>query len=572
MRQFLQAGPVLSVMLTLSAMLSCSKSTDAHVDASAARQFDVFTPAATPDVAAPDAGVDARARDSSPPVTGGTTGSGGVAASGGGTGTGGVFPAGGTVGSGGATGKGGATGRGGTPGSGGALGSGGAKATGGVLETGGLVAMDGGPGVGGASGGTIGVDGATATGGTGTFPGSSALGAIPASLPAHMLVGVFASDNNETWMKQSGVKWDVRWVYLSGQHGQNWYNVWGYGSADGSWASDWFTQCDQQGFIPGIHLYNIGYGHDQGDAGLLTEIRDASFVTNYFTEWKALMQLAKKFGKPVIIVLEGDSFGMIEMLTKNDPTAAATIGSSGMADLSGLPDTIAGLGLAYLKIRSSVGATNVAIGPDVPAYAANGDILNGDNSDLQAHVDYQMKFFSPFGLGTNVTGDRFDFQASNPLSGDADYYRIVGGDSGRMWDASDAASVNSKSFNRYAEWLRLFNQASGRRWMLHQVPVGNSNMLNVDSDCGAPTDKCTPRTGYKDNRPEYFFNYDAPSSKTIRDQHLAKFADAGVIGLLFGAGDGGSTTPYNDTWTDGQLFLKSRAGAVLSAGGFGIAP
>jgi hypothetical protein len=183
-----------------------------------------------------------------------------------------------------------------------------------------------------------------------------------------------------------------------------------------------------------------------------------------------------------------------------------------------------------------------------------------------------MKFFQPFGLGTNATGDRFDFQASNPLSGDADYYRIVGGDNGRWWDASDTASVNSKSFNRYAEWLRQFNQASGRRWMLHQIPVGNSNMLNVDSDCGAPTDKCTPRTGYKDNRPEYFFNYDAPSSKTIRDQHLAKFADAGVIGLLFGAGDGGSTTPYNDTWTDGQLFLKSRAGAVISAGGFAIAP
>jgi hypothetical protein len=49
---------------------------------------------------------------------------------------------------------------------------------------------------------------------------------------------------------------------------------------------------------------------------------------------------------------------------------------------------------------------------------------------------------------------------------------------------------------------------------------------------------------------------------------LAKFADAGVIGLLFGAGDGGSTTPYNDTWTDGQLFLKSRTDALQSTGGF----
>ena len=457
-------------------------------------------------------------------------------------------------GSGGASGQGGAAG-----GHGGAAGGGG----------GGGGTGAGGSGAGGAGGAAAG--GATGTGGAAGTGGAPA-GSIPASLPAHMMWGVFAADNNETWMQQSGVKWDVRWIYLAGQSGNDWYNNWGYGAADGSFATSWFTTCDQQGFIPGIHLYNIGYGHDRGDSGLLTEIRTASFVASYFTEWKALLQKAKAFGKPVIIVLEGDSFGMIEGLVNNDPNAAAAVGSSGLADLAGLPDTVAGLGMAYLQIKKSVGASNVAIGPDVPAYAANGDILNGDNTPLQPHVDYQMSFFGPFGLLDNATGARFDFTASNPLSGDADYYRLVGGDAGRWWDASDTASVNSKSFNRYAEWLRLFNQASGRRWILHQVPVGNSNMLDVNSDCGSPTDTCTPRTGYKDNRPEYFLNTDAPSSTAIRDQHLAKFAAAGVIGLLFGAGDGGSTTPYNDTWTDGQLFLKSRVKALVTAGGVPIAP
>jgi hypothetical protein len=575
MYQLLRTGTILSVIFLATS--ACDKSTTSPVESGIKDKADTATTVGEPDASSHDATAIATggvAGSDGIVATGGVVGAGGASADAGSHGIGGATGTGGVLASGGLPGSGGRKSSGGAPGTGGLPGGGGSRSSGGAPGTGGMVAVDGGQSIDGGAGGTTGLDGAAAAGGTtsGTLPGSTAAGAIPASLPSRMMVGVFAPDNGETWMKQSGVKWDVRWVYLSGQHGQDWYNDWGYGSADGSWASDWFTQCDQQGFIPGIHLYNIGYGHDQGDAGLLTEIRNATFIANYFTEWKALMQLAKKFGKPVIIVLEGDSFGMIEMLTKNDPNAAATIGSSGMADLSGLPDTIAGLGMAYLKIRSSVGATNVAIGPDVPAYAANGDILNGDNSDLQAHVDYQMKFFQPFGLGANATGDRFDFQASNPLSGDADYYRIVGGDSGRWWDASDTASVNAKSFNRYAEWLRLFNQAAGRRWILHQIPVGNSNMLNVNSDCGAPTDKCTPRTGYKDNRPEYFFNYDAPSSKALRDQHLAKFADAGVIGLLFGAGDGGSTTPYNDTWTDGQLFLKSRVGAVLSAGGFAIAP
>src|SRR5205085_2804203 len=53
--------------------------------------------------------------------------------------------------------------------------------------------------------------------------------------------------------------------------------------------------------------------------------------------------------------------------------------------------------------------------------------------------------------------------------------------------------------------------------------------------------------------------------------HMAKFADDGVIALLFGAGAGGQSSYQNDNYTDGQLFMKSRAGAILSAGGVTLA-
>src|SRR5262249_6729620 len=155
-------------------------------------------------------------------------------------------------------------------------------------------------------------------------------------------------------------------------------------------------------------------GHDTGDSGILTEIQNATWTKEYFTEWKALMQRAKKFGKPVIIVLEGDSFGFLENLTKNDPTVSAAVESTGLPELAGLPNTVAGFGLAYLAIRKSVGAYNVAIGPDTPYYAAMGDIMNfppSDTEDLQPHVDFQWKFFGPLGAGKNATGDTFDFTA-----------------------------------------------------------------------------------------------------------------------------------------------------------------
>jgi hypothetical protein len=39
---------------------------------------------------------------------------------------------------------------------------------------------------------------------------------------------------------------------------------------------------------------------------------------------------------------------------------------------------------------------------------------------------------------------------------------------------------------------------------------------------------------------------------------------------LFGAGAGGQSSYQNDTYSDGQLFMKSRAGAFLKAGGLAI--
>jgi hypothetical protein len=153
----------------------------------------------------------------------------------------------------------------------------------------------------------------------------------------------------------------------------------------------------------------------------------------------------------------------------------------------------------------------------------------------------------------------FDFFGSCPLYTDA---AQADGDVGgyHWWDASDSASINSASFNRYAEWLRMMNIATGSRALLFQIPYGNSNSPN------------NATKGYKDNRAEYFFNYDSPSSEAVRNAHLKKFADAGVFALLFGGGEAGCATIQTDFWTDGQLFISSRVNRLLqdTNGGFRI--
>jgi hypothetical protein len=500
----------------------------------------------------------------------GGSGTGGTNATGGSSGsaTGGASATGGTATGGSAQGGSAGSATGGT--GGGAMGGTGARAGRGAGGSAGKgsAAGSGGTGMGGSgmagkgSGGTSGKGGSGGTGGTGGGAGTSGGGnvAVPAGLPSHFMIGWGAGSYDDKWAKNSGTAYDVQWTYLSGQHGQNWYNTWGGGASDGSWLDGMLSTIDGLGLIPGIHLYNMGYGHDGGDSGLLTEVQDATWTKNYFTEFKVMLQKIKSFGKPVIIVLEGDSFGMLSLLTKNDPSTKAAVASSGLAELADLPNTVAGFGQAFLALRKSVGVTNVAMGPDTPYYAANGDIMNfgpQDTDALQPHVDYQWSFFGALGVGENATGDRFDFSASCPRDADQDY-EMDGRD---KWDPSDTASVNKPSINRYAEWLRLYHVTSGRPWVLHQVPIGNSQMTDT------AWDKSKSRSGYKDILVEYLFQYEDPASADTRTAHVGQFVDAGVIAMLFGFSNDG-VQPTNDLWKDNQPFFNTHVKAFLDAGGY----
>lgn len=382
--------------------------------------------------------------------------------------------------------------------------------------------------------------------------GDQARGTIPSGLPARLTVGLFEGPG-ETWMRNSGVAWDVRYQYFT----KGWVNNWGWGSNDGSWGLGYMRECDNQRFIPAVEYYQV-YGEPGGGEGqTLAKVQNASTMASYFRDFKVLMQRAKDFGKPVLVMIEADATGFLQHQTNGNPNAYAAIRDTGMPELSSLPNTVAGWGLAFLQLRKSVGANNAILGMHVSGWASGKDIAYFNVTDpLQPEVDKVYNFLAPMGLTSNVTGATYDVLVADPLDRDADYYRLVHGQD-RWWDASDSASISSKSFNRYAEWLRLWNVKANKRWVLWQIPIGNSNSKNVYNNGG-------PAEGYKDNRAEYFF----ASGNT---NHLEKFANVGVISLLFGVGTGGQTSYHNDVYTDGQLFLRSRAGAFLNAGGLPIA-
>lgn len=401
---------------------------------------------------------------------------------------------------------------------------------------------------------------------------------VPGQLPARMLIGL--EDNDGTWMKDSGVAWDVRWAYFTGNasSGIGWYNNWTGGALSTAWATSWLADVAGQGFIPGVHYYllDMGYAPSNSAQLLAAKLQSRSVMADYFGKFKLFLQAAQSVPSPILVVLEGRTLGMIEEQANNDASTYAAIADSGLAELSGLPNTVAGFGLAFLALRNSMAATNVLLGPDVEQSAAGSDFLNhGASDDVAPHVDYQYGFLGHLGVAPNVTGTRYDFVAACPAYADADKFTAQG-DSGMWWDASEGASLQVPSFNRYLHWLTLFNQAAKVPWVLWQIPMGNANSPNVPnqggawagpygSGCVVPAGCVAGATagcpgGYKDNRAEYLLG---PSS----EQHLARFAAAGTIALLFGP-DAGCTDQTSDYYSDGQAFMKSRAGALLGRGGF----
>ncbi len=380
---------------------------------------------------------------------------------------------------------------------------------------------------------------------------NTAQGSIPDGYPHRFAIGLF-EDTGNTWMRDSGVPWDTRYRYFT----QGWVNNWGWSAADGSWGLGYLRECQSIGTLPVVQYYVMNGVSGYNESAFLATVQNTAKMRDYFGQWKILMQRVRDFGQPTVIIVEADGFGFLQQQSGSNPNAYAAVAATGMPELASLPNTVAGWGLAFLQLRNTVGAANAILAMDISGWATGKDVLYFNITDsLQAEVDKAFNFLAPLGLAANQTADTWDLIANNPLDRDSDYYASLG-QTNRWWDASDTASVNSRSFNRYKEWLRLWNVKAAKRWVLWQVPLGNSNHLNVYNNG-------QPRQGYKDNRPEYFFG-------TNGDAHRRAFAQAGVVGVYFGAGAGGMSWYSNDVYTDGQLFMKSRAGAFLSAGGLPI--
>ena len=137
-------------------------------------------------------------------------------------------------------------------------------------------------------------------------------------------------------------------------------------------------ECDGQRFIPAVQYYQMNGEPGGGESAFLAKVQNATTMASYFGDFKILMQRAKDFGKPVIILLEADGFGFLEQQTGgNSARLRRDRGQRRSPSSAGLPNTVAGWGLAFLQLRKAVGASNAMLGIHISGWASGKDIAYG---------------------------------------------------------------------------------------------------------------------------------------------------------------------------------------------------
>jgi hypothetical protein len=239
------------------------------------------------------------------------------------------------------------------------------------------------------------------------------------------------------------------------------------------------------------------------------------------------------FGKPALINVEPDFSGGYTVAavynnrvcfsfctgSGNDPSLLrAAVASSGFADVAGIPDTYTGFSLALAHLRDLY-APNVLLGYEVSPWAPSVDIGFDSNPNLDGAALGQQ-----VGVFLSKLGPH-ELLFNNPLDRDAGQYKAQFGQN-RWWDR---LNVTFPNFVRWEQFIHGAQAADhNKAVLLWQVPVGNQYFQSENNTDGH----------FQDNRAEYIF------------AHISELMDAGIIGALFGAGNGGNTT-YGDNQKDG---------------------
>jgi hypothetical protein len=340
-------------------------------------------------------------------------------------------------------------------------------------------------------------------------------GLVPAGLPSTFFIGLSAGPGTQTtWVHNSGVPWAVCYQYLSSGvlPSQTWATNWGT-----NFALNYATTAHAAGCIPEFDYYQlVPTTGGEGASAEQSTLNNASIMADYYKDFTTLLQQLHQYGGKAVVHVEPDMWGFMEQVNANPAAITASVASSGNADVGAYPNTLAGFGEALLHLRD-------LYAPNVIMAAHASTWLWSLSTDPSLNVTQIAKNDAAF---LTKTGN-WDLFYTDISDRDSAYYQYVVGDGTTHW--WDTTNQKYPNFNRLNVWASAFTTAAQKRLVIWQIPVGNTLMKTCNNT----------NYHYQDNREQYWLeNY--PNNSTI-----SGLAQAGVIGLLFGQGNVGTTQVYD---------------------------
>jgi hypothetical protein len=350
----------------------------------------------------------------------------------------------------------------------------------------------------------------------------AATNAVPTGLPSHFSFGLMdgpgGAANLASMRTNNGTSWDYRYQYLAAgvNTGNGWAN---WNTPSGAFATYYMQESDSHGIMPSFVYYQLlqsngpsGGSETNND---LAHLNSASTMKAYYADWALLMQKIGAFGKPTLVVVEPDLWGFMEQnaISRGSHSAAsvpASVASSGYADAQGYANNAQGFAWALLHIRDKY-AKNAILALHSSSWGTGIDIASNTSSSLNAASigSTEAQFLNTAGLVGNPSGvSTWDAVSQDIADHDS-------GQSGNWWDPTNKTYPN---FNRYLQFASAVSSGTSRRILMWQVPVGNQYFDTENNSTGHT----------QDNKAQYIIG------------HIADFANAGIIGVLFGPGNGGT--------------------------------
>jgi hypothetical protein len=323
----------------------------------------------------------------------------------------------------------------------------------------------------------------------------------PLGLPPHLVLGVSDSPGDAQALRAHAPV-DMRDQYLAG--GVNTGHGWATWNPDGTFVSMYVRESFAAHMIPVFTYYQLlqstpsaGSSEQARD---LSNLRDAATMSAYWADYGLLLRrvAASAGSRKVIIHIEPDLWGYLEQ-----------------AGATGLARSFAH---RLIALRNRL-APHVLLAWHLSVWGTKEDPTYSKPS--LAHMDRLAAESAAFYESLHA---HFDLVFNDVTDRDAGFYQHVENNPNTWWGPAD--------FVRHDHYIAGFTRRTHTAVMLWQLPVGDTNENDTWDH-------------FRDNRLQWWLGPDSAA-------HLRATAASGVIGLLFGAGADGNTTPQ----TDGGLFYR----------------